>query len=136
MVLGPEFGAIAALGVALVRRRFALLALAARTLILGFTVAIAITAVLALLGRALGWITLGDVTGPRPATAFIYAPDSGPSSSPSSRRRLSPVAHFEEGRRTDRRLHIGHQPAAGNIALGMALGVASEIWGSARCSCS
>ena len=29
MVLGPEFGAIAALGVALVRRRFALLALAA-----------------------------------------------------------------------------------------------------------
>ena len=31
MVLGPEFGAIAALGVALVRRRFALLALAPRT---------------------------------------------------------------------------------------------------------
>ena len=33
MVLGPEFGAIAALGVALVRRRSALLALATRTLI-------------------------------------------------------------------------------------------------------
>ena len=75
MVLGPEFGAIAALGVALVRRRFALLALATRTLILGFMVAIAVTTVLALIGRALGWITLDDVIGPRPATAFIYTPD-------------------------------------------------------------
>ena len=54
MVLGPEFGAIAALGVALVRHRPALFALAARTLISGFLVAIAVTAVLALIGRALG----------------------------------------------------------------------------------
>ena len=43
MVLGPEFGAIAALGVALVRRRLSLLRLAARTLVAGFAVAIAVT---------------------------------------------------------------------------------------------
>src|SRR3954447_12429860 len=47
MVLGPEFGAIAALGVALVRRRFMLLQLAIRTLVAGFAVAIGITIVLA-----------------------------------------------------------------------------------------
>ena len=36
MVLGPEFGPIAAIGVALVRRRPHLLVFAARTLVLGF----------------------------------------------------------------------------------------------------
>src|SRR5512144_2318834 len=48
MVLGPEFGAVAALGVALVRRRWSLLNLAARTLVLGFAVAIAATTAAAL----------------------------------------------------------------------------------------
>jgi Domain of unknown function (DUF389) len=43
MVLGPEFGAVAALGVALVRGRLTLLARAARTLVLGFVVAILMT---------------------------------------------------------------------------------------------
>src|SRR5262245_27245402 len=75
MVLGPEFGAVAALGVALVRRRFALLGLAVRTLVIGFVAAIACTFLLALVGRALGWITIEDVTGARPGTAFIYSPD-------------------------------------------------------------
>jgi uncharacterized hydrophobic protein (TIGR00271 family) len=75
MVLGPEFGPIAALGVALVKRRFVLFGLAARTLVIGFVVAIAIATLLALAGRGLGWITVDDVTGPRPDTDFIYAPD-------------------------------------------------------------
>src|SRR3954451_12060871 len=75
MVLGPEFGAIAALGVALVRRRGLLLRLAARTLVLGFAVAIIATTLAALFGRALGWVTLHDITGPRPDTGFIYTPD-------------------------------------------------------------
>ena len=97
MVLGPEFGAIAALGVALVRRRFALLALATRTLILGFMVAIAVTTVLALIGRALGWITLDDVIGPRPAPPLSIPPTSGRSSSPSSRRRPE-SCHSHRGR--------------------------------------
>ena len=72
----PEFVAIAALGLALVRRRGALFALAAAHP--GRRVR----------GRdrghhaggpgcaaALGWITIDDVTGPRPDTAFIYTPD-------------------------------------------------------------
>ena len=75
MVLGPEFGAVAALGVALVRRRYTLLRRAAVTLVAGFGVAIALTTLLALAAKALGWITLADVTGPRPGTDFIYFPD-------------------------------------------------------------
>jgi uncharacterized hydrophobic protein (TIGR00271 family) len=75
MVLGPEFGAVAALGVALVRRRATLFARAARTLVLGFAVAIALTTVASLAAGALGWVTISDVTGSRPETAFIYTPD-------------------------------------------------------------
>ena len=75
MVLGPEFVAIAALGLALVRRRRDLGFYAASTLLLGFVVAIALTTLAALVGRALGWIAIEDVTGPRPGTDFIYSPD-------------------------------------------------------------
>ena len=75
MVLGPEFGAVAALGMALVRRRFSLLRLATRTLLGGFAIAIGVTTLATLLGRALGWVTAADVVANRPDTSFIYAPD-------------------------------------------------------------
>ena len=75
MVLGPEFSAVAALGVALVRRRYSLLGHAVRTLLLGFAAAIAFTTIFAFIAKALGWITVADVAGPRPATGFIYSPD-------------------------------------------------------------
>src|SRR5262245_4253542 len=76
MVLGPEFGAVAALGVALVRRRPLLFGLAVRALVLGFTIAILVTSLLALLARATGLVTLADISGPRPGTDFIYSPDA------------------------------------------------------------
>lgn len=132
MVLGPEFGAIAALGVALVRHRPALLALAARTLILGFLVAIAVTAVLALIGRALGWITLDNVIGPRPATEFIYTPDKWSfivAVIAASAGVLS-LTSRKAGGLTGVFISVTTVPAAGNIALGAAFGVGSEIWGS------
>ena len=75
MVLGPEFGAIAALGVALVRRRAHLLRFAARSLLLGFSAAICTTTLFVLVAKSLGWVSIEDVTGPRPDTGFIYTPD-------------------------------------------------------------
>jgi uncharacterized hydrophobic protein (TIGR00271 family) len=75
MVLGPEFGAIAALGVGLVRRRPTLLRQAIRTLVVGFAVAIGVTTLAALVVRWLGWVTVADLSGARPGTAFIYTPD-------------------------------------------------------------
>ncbi len=132
MVLGPEFGAIAALGVALVRRRFALLGLAVRTLIVGFVVAIAMTTVIALAGRALGWITLDNVTGPRPHTDFIYTPDrwsfiiaviaaTAGVLSLTSRKASGLTGVF---------ISVTTVPAGGNIALGIAFGASEAIWGS------
>ena len=130
MVLGPEFGAIAALGVALVRRRFALLALATRTLILGFMVAIVVTTILALIGRALGWITLDDVIGPRPATAFIYTPDkwSFIVAVIAATAGVLSLTSSKAGGLTGVFISVTTVPAAGNIALGAAFGVGLAIW--------
>ena len=132
MVLGPEFGAIAALGVALVRRRPALFMLATRTLILGFMVAIGITSVLALVGRALGWITIEDVIGPRPATAFIYTPDkwSFIVALIAATAGVLSLTSRKSGALTGVFISVTTVPAAGNIALGAAFGVGSAIWGS------
>ena len=71
MVLGPEFVPIAALGLGLVRRRFALVRQAIGTLAVGFAVAISAVTLLALLARAVGLVTL-DQIGPdtRPGTGL------------------------------------------------------------------
>ncbi|MBL1073118.1 DUF389 domain-containing protein [Nocardia sp. 2] len=132
MVLGPEFGPIAALGVALVRRRYNLLQLALRTLTLGFVIAIAITLLLAIAGRALGWITLEDIDGPRPGTAFIYTPDkwsfivavvAGAAGvlAITSAKALGLAGVF---------ISVTTVPAAGNIALGVAFLDGHTVWGS------
>ncbi|MDT2006926.1 DUF389 domain-containing protein [Rhodococcus opacus] len=132
MVLGPEFGAVASLGVALVRRRFSLLAFATRTLVLGFTVAIAITTVMALLGRALGWVTLDDVIGPRPGTDFIYTPDkwSFIVAVIAAAAGVLSLTSAKVGGLSGVFISVTTVPAAGNVALGVAFGVGQEIWGS------
>lgn len=133
MVLGPEFGAIAALGVALVRRRWALLACAGRTLVVGFAVAIAATTIAALLARALGWVTLADVTGPRPGTAFIYTPDrwSFIVAVVAAAAGVLSLTSARVGGLPGVFISVTTVPAAGNVALGLAFGASREIRGSA-----
>ncbi len=58
MVVGPEFGPLAALAVALVQRRMSLARRAALALLIGFPVAMAITAGFTLIFEALGWLKL------------------------------------------------------------------------------
>ncbi|WP_102141087.1 DUF389 domain-containing protein [Mycobacterium hubeiense] len=58
MVVGPEFGPLAALAVSLVRRRMYLARRAALALIVGFPVAMLVTAAGVLAGEAIGWIDL------------------------------------------------------------------------------
>ena len=58
MVVGPEFGPLAALAVAVVRRRGYLARRAALALLVGFPLAMFVTAVGVLVGEAVGWITL------------------------------------------------------------------------------
>lgn len=61
MVLGPEFGPLAALSVALVQRRMALARRAALALVVGFPIAMGITAIATWAAESLGWITLDSV---------------------------------------------------------------------------
>lgn len=133
MVLGPEFGAVAALGVALVRRRYALLGHAVRTLVLGFAAAIAFTTVFALIGRACGWITMADVTGPRPATDFIYSPDkwSFIVAVIAGTAGVLSLTSARSGGLAGVFISVTTVPAAGNIALGIAFGASDEILSSA-----
>jgi uncharacterized hydrophobic protein (TIGR00271 family) len=132
MVIGPEFGAVAALGVALVRRRTALLASAARTLILGFAVGIFITTLASLAGRALGWLTIEDVTAPRPDTGFIYTPDrwSFLVALIAASAGVLALTSARVGGLSGVFISVTTIPAAGNVALGIAFGVGDEIWGS------
>lgn len=61
MVLGPEFGPLAALAVAAVQRRGELARRALLALAVGFPVAMGITALATLAGQAVGWLSLDTV---------------------------------------------------------------------------
>jgi uncharacterized hydrophobic protein (TIGR00271 family) len=62
MVVGPEFGPLAALAVALVRRRMHLARRAALALLTGFPAAMAVTAVGTLAAEAIGWVDLNSTS--------------------------------------------------------------------------
>lgn len=132
MVLGPEFGAIAAMGLATVRRRWNLFRMALRTLIIGFAVAIAITTVLALIGRQLGWIEHNDVMGPRPFTAFIYAPDkwSFIVALIAGAAGVLALTSARLGGLAGVFISVTTVPAAGNVAIAAAFGAWYEVAGS------
>jgi uncharacterized hydrophobic protein (TIGR00271 family) len=75
MVLGPEFGPLAGLAVAAVHRRPSVARSAARAIVVGLAVAIAVTALACLAGRGLGWFGPELLDAGRPQTGFITAPD-------------------------------------------------------------
>lgn len=133
MVLGPEFVAIAALGLALVRRRGTLFALAGRTLLVGFAVAITATTVAALIARALGWVVTEDVTGERPGTDFIYSPDkwSFIVALIAAAAGVLSLTSAKVGGLSGVFISVTTVPAAGNVALGIAFAAWEEVSGSA-----
>ena len=133
MVVGPEFGAVAAVATGLALRRWRLVTGGLRLLVVGFALAIAITAAFALAARAAGWIDAGSLTAERPLTGFIWRPD-----------RWSFVVALLAGTAGTLSLTAGRSnalvgvfisvttvPAAGNLALALALWVPSEMGGAA-----
>ncbi|MFF0742716.1 DUF389 domain-containing protein [Streptomyces sp. NPDC004111] len=74
MVLGPEFGPVAAICFGVLAGRAVLIGAAVRTLVVGFTAAVLITMACAAVSRLLGWIT-PEMLGDRPLTSFIIHPD-------------------------------------------------------------
>ena len=132
MVLGPEFGAIAALGLALVRRRPLLLAAAVRALVVGFAFAIAVTTAFGLALRGLGWAAAENLIGPRPDTDFIYSPNKW-SLIVAVLAAAAGVLSVTSGRTGGLNgvfISVTTIPAAGNFALGLAFGAWGEVRGS------
>ena len=76
MVVGPEFGPVAALCVALVQRRAVEARRSLTALLVGFPVAMAATAALTLILTAFGLLHESMLTAARPNTSFIYKPDA------------------------------------------------------------
>jgi uncharacterized hydrophobic protein (TIGR00271 family) len=133
MVVGPEFGPLAAIAVGLVHRRGAMVRQSLVTVVVGFAVAIAITTVACLLAWAAGWIDESVLTQPRPLTGFIWTPD-----------RWSFVVAFiagvagvlsltsaKSGALVGVFISVTTVPAAGNFALALAFGNGSAMGGSA-----
>ena len=132
MVLGPEFVPIAALGLALVRRRKSLFGRAARTLLLGFATSIALATLAALLARWLGWVDIGDITGRRPDTEFIYSPDrwSFVVAVIAAAAGVLSLTSAKVGGLSGVFISVTTVPASGNVALGLAFGAWDEVRGS------
>ena len=132
MVVGPEFSAIAAACAGIVLGRWGLTARSLRLLILSFLFAIAVVTLLALVGRWSGAITAEDVTRARPNTGFIWHPDlwsfvvallagAAGALALAIEKTATMVGVF---------ISVTTVPAAGNLALGIAVGESSEITGS------
>ncbi|MEO8906512.1 MAG: DUF389 domain-containing protein [Microbacteriaceae bacterium] len=133
MVVGPEFGPLAALSVGVVRRRPAVIGRSLLALVVGFAVAILVTVLTTLALNAAGLINREMLLAARPLTDFIWRPDA-----------LSWVIAFlagvagilsltaaKSGALIGVLISVTTVPAAGNVAVAVAYGVPNEAWGSA-----
>ncbi|WP_338782554.1 DUF389 domain-containing protein [Streptomyces sp. DG1A-41] len=75
MAVGPEFGPLAGICTAIVRRGAHLALRSLIALLVGFAVAMAVTVGFSLFMDAVGLFTEAKLEGARPNTGFIYAPD-------------------------------------------------------------
>ncbi|AYN39877.1 DUF389 domain-containing protein [Streptomyces dangxiongensis] len=75
MAVGPEFGPLAGISTALVRRRPRLAWRSVIALVVGFAVAMTLTSAFSLFMDAVGLFHRSELEADRPNTGFIYAPD-------------------------------------------------------------
>jgi uncharacterized hydrophobic protein (TIGR00271 family) len=129
MVLGPEFSPLAGLAVGTVLRRPRIVRHSAVSLVIGFTVAIALTALVSLAGRWLGWISTDLLGADRPATGFITQPDrwsllvavlAGIAG-------VLSLTSTKSGALVGVFISVTTVPAAGDMALSLALGGSAEF---------
>ncbi|MEV7213303.1 DUF389 domain-containing protein [Kitasatospora cineracea] len=133
MAVGPEFGPLAGLCVAVVRRRARPAVRSLLALAVGFTVAMALTVGFSLLMDALGLFSDARFAAARPNTSFIWQPDA-----------MSFVVAFLAGvagllSLTSAKasalvgvaISVTTVPAAANAAVAVAYGEYAQGWGSA-----
>ena len=132
MVVGPEFSAIAAASVGLALARWGLVVRSMRLLLLSFVFAIAVVTVLAWLASLTGALDAELVTRARPNTGFIWKPDMWSFVVALVAGAAGVLALAIEKTQTMVGVFISVTtvPAAGNLALGIALWQRTEIVGS------
>jgi uncharacterized hydrophobic protein (TIGR00271 family) len=133
MVVGPEFGPVAAIAVGLVHGRAGLLRSSFVTLVVGFVVAIIGTTLLCLLAWAVGWIGPEVFDGERPLTGFIWRPDkwSFVVAFMAGVAGVVSLTSSKSGALVGVFISVTTVPAAGDFALALALGNGREMGGSA-----
>jgi uncharacterized hydrophobic protein (TIGR00271 family) len=128
MVLGPEFGPIAAICFGLLRGKWHLTATAFRTLVVGFTIAIAITFACALVSAWLGWIDI-DNLDTNAEMEFIVKPDKW-SFIVALLAGVAGVLSITAGKSSALIgvfISVTTVPAAGHVAVALALGAWHEV---------
>ena len=132
MVVGPEFGPLAAIAVGLARRRIRLARRGLIALVVGFPIAMVITALATVVAVQTG-LASDDLVELNTQTEFIYKPGvlslivallAGAAGmlSLTSRNSAALVGVF---------ISVTTVPAAGYVAVGGVLGEWSQVWGSA-----
>jgi uncharacterized hydrophobic protein (TIGR00271 family) len=132
MVVGPDFGPLAALCVGLVKAKRQLALKAALALAVGFPVAMLLTLGAVWLMDAAGLVEKSMLLADRPLTSFIWRPDA-----------LSWVVGFlagiagivsltstKSGALVGVLISVTTVPAAANVSVALAYGVYDEAWGS------
>ncbi|MBI1758918.1 MAG: DUF389 domain-containing protein [Actinobacteria bacterium] len=133
MVVGPEFGPLAAICVGLIQRRTAMVARSAVALLVGFPSAMAATALATWALTGMGLVSKAMLLSERPLTDFIWRPDA-----------LSWVVGFlagiagilsvtsaRSGALVGVLISVTTVPAAANVAVAAAYRVPAEAVGSA-----
>jgi uncharacterized hydrophobic protein (TIGR00271 family) len=133
MVVGPEFGPLAALCLGLVRRERSRIAKSLIALGIGFPVGMAVTVATTWLMTAFGLVNRDMLLDERPLTDFIWRPDA-----------LSWIVAFlagiagmlsltsaKSGALVGVLISVTTVPAAANVAVAVAYGVRDEATGSA-----
>jgi uncharacterized hydrophobic protein (TIGR00271 family) len=134
MVVGPEFGPLAGICVALVQRQWQQLRRSVRALVVGFPTAIAVTILATLLGRAVGLVDPEMLDRNRPFTEFISQPDwfSFIVAFLAAIAGMISLTSSKSGALIGVLISVTTVPAAGNIAVALALGNPGLAGGSAE----
>jgi uncharacterized hydrophobic protein (TIGR00271 family) len=133
MVVGPEFGPLAALCVGLVRRRVRLVRRGLIALLVGFPVAMVTTVLTTWLLDALGLVGKQMLLEPRPLTSFIWQPDalSWVVGLLAGIAGMLSLTSAKVGTLVGVLISVTTVPAAANVAVAAAYGVGREAAGSA-----
>lgn len=132
MAVGPEFGPLAGICTAVVRRsaRLALRSLVA--LIVGFAAAMVLTTGFSLLMTAFGLFSKSMLEADRPNTAFVYAPDlfSFVVAILAGVAGMLSLTSAKSGLLVGVAISVTTVPAAANAAVALGYGDFKQVWGS------